>query len=376
MRWDDLEILRKIDELEETAPGNLCDGWNLMQQLRLMQTIDGERDQREFARELILAHEAGLLTWRDYCQRNVRPTDPVTNPGIWLQEHANIRLTLEGRDRARRRVFELPWPDPDEDDGRMITGATLDEIATAIAPQFSANQLRRFLTDSGILDELLPRGGIFGATLVSATLEGLQDGGAATRRILRSFIGQWLDGELHVPPADEVRRRIVALLGQQGWHIHDGRLVVGERTRDSDGVLTQRGRDTRLAGLHPTIRKIARPYIEDGYLGAAIFEAGKAVSARVRELSRLDGDGTSLMSSAFQGDTPRIVLGDRASKTGGNVQEGYKLIFMGVALAIRDPQAHEPFEDLSADDAFERLGLLSLLLRKLDEAAAHTLALD
>lgn len=372
VRWDDLEILRKIDELEEAAPGNLNNAWTLMHQMRPSTTIRNGVDDRALVRELILAHEAGLVTWEDFGQRNIAPTDPMTNPGMWLQEHSRIGLTLAGRDRARQRMFQQPAPDPDEDDGRPITGHSLDEIARSIVCTFTTNpQLRRFLSEAGIPEEWL-HGPEDGEAYVSSVLDRLQDGGSAARRILRTFIGQWLEGELHVPPADDARRRIVALLGRQGWHLHDGRLVVGERTRDSDGELTPKGRDVRLAGLHPTIREVARPYVEDGYPGAAIFEAGKAVSGRVRLLSGLDGDGTDLMGKAFGGEEPKVILADRTTKTGGNLHEGYKLIFLGFAMAIRDAQAHEPFEDLSSDEAFERLGLLSLLMRKLDEAAGRT----
>ena len=96
------------------------------------------------------------------------------------------------------------------------------------------------------------------------------------------------------------------------------------------------------------------------------------MSGRVRLLSGLDGDGTDLMGKAFGGEEPKVILADRTTKTGRNLHEGYKLFFLGFAMAIRDAQAHEPFEDLSSDEAFERLGLLSLLMRKLDEAAGRT----
>jgi uncharacterized protein (TIGR02391 family) len=373
MRWDDLEILRKIDELEESSPGTLNNAWTLMHQMRASSTIRHGVDDRDFARELMMANDAGYITWRDFGERNIAPTDQVTNAGMWLQEHTNIRLTGPGRDRARCRVFELPPPDPEEDDGRPITGRTLDELAQSIVPTFTTKaQLHRFLSDSGIPEEWLDSDSADGAGYISSVLDRLQEGGSEARRILRIFIGQWLDGDLCVPPADDARRRIVALLGRQGWHVYEGRLVIGERTRDSDGVLTPKGRDVRLAGLHPTIREVARPYVESEHPGAAIFEAAKAVSVRVKQMSGLDIDGTDLMAKAFGGDTPRILLGDLSTTTGRDEQEGYRLIFMGTMRAIRNPKAHEPFENLPSDEAFERLGLLSLLMHKLDEAAART----
>jgi hypothetical protein len=62
----------------------------------------------------------------------------------------NIKLTLTGRDRARCRVFQEEPPDPEEDDGRIITGLTMEEIARSIGNVYTAAQLPRYLRDSGI----------------------------------------------------------------------------------------------------------------------------------------------------------------------------------------------------------------------------------
>jgi Protein of unknown function (Hypoth_ymh) len=40
---------------------------------------------------------------------------------------------------------------------------------------------------------------------------------------------------------------------------------------------------------------------------------------------------------------------------------------MGSQQAIRNPAAHEQFGELEDDEAFELLGLASLLMRKLDQ---------
>lgn len=65
MRWDDLQLLRLIDEFEESEQaGHLASGYNLMQAAAGGQPIDWDRDCRTFARELLLAHHAGYLEWR------------------------------------------------------------------------------------------------------------------------------------------------------------------------------------------------------------------------------------------------------------------------------------------------------------------------
>jgi len=42
---------------------------------------------------------------------------------------------------------------------------------------------------------------------------------------------------------------------------------------------------------------------------------------------------------------------------------------MGSQQAIRNPHAHERFGEMDDDEAFELLGLASLLMRKLDQVA-------
>jgi hypothetical protein len=58
-----------------------------------------------------------------------RSFGPTNDPNMWLQSIDNLKLTLHGRDGARGRVIQVALLDPDEDDQRIITGLTLDEIA-------------------------------------------------------------------------------------------------------------------------------------------------------------------------------------------------------------------------------------------------------
>src|SRR5580693_7145196 len=151
MRWDDLELLRLIYQFEESEQaGQLASGYSLMQAAAVDRPIDWERDCRTFARELLLANHAGYLEWRGPFNHGVRALDPIAEAQQWLQQISDIRLLLDGRDRARGRVIQRPLPDRDEDDDRPITGMTLEEIARAIGDTYSASQLPRYLRDSGL----------------------------------------------------------------------------------------------------------------------------------------------------------------------------------------------------------------------------------
>jgi uncharacterized protein (TIGR02391 family) len=333
------------------------------------QTINWGQDDRTFVRELLLALTAGHMEWSETHHSGIRRTDPVAEAQPWLQEIRDIRLTIHGRDRARGRVIRRPLPDPDEDDDRPITGMTLEEIARAIGDTYTGPQLPRYLRESGIPEQFVPTDVTSSKwEYVLAGFESLHDGGSAARRALRVFIGGWLEGRYHTPPRPEVRKRITALLAAQGWHVHDCRLVIGERTSDAVGSLTPLGHDARVAALHADVREVADRYLESGHPEVAIFEAFKAVNNRVKAMTGLDLDGSRLMGEAFNDAGPRVVLADLASETGRNIQAGFRFLFMGAVRGIRNPDAHERFKALDAEEALEALAFASMLMRRLDQA--------
>jgi uncharacterized protein (TIGR02391 family) len=370
MRWDDLQLLRLIDEFETSEQiGPLMSGYSLMQAASEGRTIDWGRDERTFARELLLARTAGYLEWIDQFHPGVRQSDPIAEAQQWLQQIRDIRLTIAGRDRARGREIQRPLPDPDEDDDRPITGMTLEEIARTIGDTYTGSQLPRYLRESGVPEEFIP--GEFSGSkweYVLGILEALHDGGSTARRALRGFIGGWLEGQHHTPPRPEVRKRIAALLAAQGWHVSDGRLVIGERTAEAVGTLTPLGQDARIAALHADVREVADRYLESGHPEVAIFEAFKAVNNRVKAMTGLDLDGSKLMGEAFTDSDPPIALADLSTETGRNIQAGFRFLFMGAVRGIRNPDAHELFKALDAEEALETLAFASMLMRRLDDA--------
>lgn len=367
MRWDDLQILRWIDEIEQSQTyfGN---GHNLLQQLAQRAGVPMHEEMASFATELALAYDAGYLTWADRSQQFVGRSSPTNDPNMWLQTIDNISLTLDGRDRARGRVIQQELPDLDEDDGRIITGMTLEEIARSIGATYTAAQIPRYLRESGIATELLPQS-VEGDkwSYVFDVLSALHEGGSATRRTLREFVGGWLEGRYHAPPPTEVRKRIVALLGQQGWHVRDGRLVIGERLYVEPGAVTPLGRDALLAGLHADIRQVIERFVED-LLDVAIFESFKAINNRVKQMSDLDLDGSKLMDATMNVANPSIRFADLSSQTGRDVQQGLHFLFKGAVQGLRNPDAHEQFKLLDEEEGLEVLAFASMLMRRLDVA--------
>lgn len=373
--WNDIELLQVVDESERESSIATRSGLALMQTVaRRPGLIPAVEDYGPFVRELLLARDAGLITFKEVLWPNGPPPNP-NDPNEYLQRIQNIGLTIAGRDRARGRRIQVELPDPDEDDGRLLRASTLEDVARAIGESYTGTQLERFLTESGVSRDNVPE--FVGDTkweFVYNVLVALGEGGSAQRRELRAFLGAWLDDRLHSGPEAELQAQIARDLARQGWFVRDGRLVIGEPIHAQPPPGHAVARDARLAALHPKVLEVVRPLFEDGYRAPAILEAFKAVNNRVKALSQLDADGKDLMARAFRSEEPVLELAGPETETGRNIQAGYHLMFMGAVVGIRNPRAHEQFEAMDENEALEELAFASLLMRRLDDAEARAAA--
>ena len=85
------------------------------------------------------------------------------------------------------------------------------------------------------------------------------------------------------------------MLARSGWTIKDGRLVIAQRHVGDVPDASPVGREARIAALNPAIRQVADRYLDSGHPEVAIFEAFKAVTARVKELTGMTVEGADLM---------------------------------------------------------------------------------
>lgn len=369
VHWDDLEILRGIDRLEQAETAYLQNGLWLMEKIAGGQVPEHQR-HLAFVHELILAAQAGYLQFED-SQAGWQPVDPENQPHLWLQRIRDIRLTLAGRDRARGRAIVGEPPDPNEDDGRQIAFTTLEEIGRSIAEAYTGSQIAVFFVDSGIPAEKVPafEGGKH--EYVAGVLLALLEHSAASRREVRQFLGEWLSDLLVTGPRPDVKRRVLAQLSRQGWHLKENRIVIGPRQAMPDTEEPATSREAQYIALHAAVRQAAGKWLESENLEVAVFEAMKAVTNRVKSMTGIDEqDGYRLMGKVFSEQTPVLQLADCSNATGKSIQAGYRALFQGAVQAIRNPAAHEPLKPLTTEEAMELLTLASLLNRALDAATS------
>lgn len=124
--------------------------------------------------------------------------------------------------------------------------------------------------------------------------------------------------------------------------------------------------------FHPKIIEVSKSLFEHAHYAQAIFEAFKAVEIFVKEKSGCDAYGRNLMATAFNEEKPKIIVPE-----GGvfdkDVQEGFKLLFMGASQGIRDTKAHKDIIQKDPYITLEYLGFASFLLKRISNWEVGTI---
>jgi len=122
--------------------------------------------------------------------------------------------------------------------------------------------------------------------------------------------------------------------------------------------------------IHQRLPRDVRSLFDNGHYSQAAFEAFKFVDKTVQRLSKIDKIGYELMMKAFSETSPVIKVNANVTPSDKDEQHGYKFIFSGCVLGIRNPRGHECDLKDPPELCLDYLSLASLLLRKL-ESAGH-----
>ena len=122
--------------------------------------------------------------------------------------------------------------------------------------------------------------------------------------------------------------------------------------------------------FHPKVIEASRGLFKDEHYSDAILRAFIAVCVFVKEKSRSSLDGKSLMSSAFNEEKPLIKINDLLTQSDRDEQEGFKFLYMGSQVGIRNPKAHDNIIQRDPHRTLEYLSLASLLMKRVEEGKA------
>ena len=123
-----------------------------------------------------------------------------------------------------------------------------------------------------------------------------------------------------------------------------------------------------VRNIHPGLPPKVKKLFDDGHFPEATFEAFKYLDKTVEKHSGMTETGKDLMMKAFKEDNPKIKLTPLVTLSEKNEQEGYKFIFAGGVIAIRNPRGHEHSVVDNPDLCLDHLSFVSMLLRRLDQA--------
>jgi uncharacterized protein (TIGR02391 family) len=124
--------------------------------------------------------------------------------------------------------------------------------------------------------------------------------------------------------------------------------------------------DTR--NIHPLLPTVVRNLFDDGYYAQATFEAFKFFDKEVGRIATYHESGFKLMMAAFSEDSPILKLTPCVTTSEKDEQRGFRFLFAGSVLAIRNPRGHEYAVRDSPDECLDHLGVASILLRRLETA--------
>ena len=116
-------------------------------------------------------------------------------------------------------------------------------------------------------------------------------------------------------------------------------------------------------GFPPKVRKL----FDDGHYPEATFAAYKHLDQTVQRVSKLSKSGEALMMEAFKEDGPKIQLTPCSTITEKDEQRGYRFLFAGAVVGIRNPRGHDAMAD-DVETCLSHLGFATMLLRRLDRA--------
>lgn len=120
--------------------------------------------------------------------------------------------------------------------------------------------------------------------------------------------------------------------------------------------------------VHEALPRKVRRLFDDGYYAEATYEALKYLDSEMRRLSGISKTGVPLMMEALKENQPAIKLTPMGTLSEKDEQEGYRFLFAGSMLAIRNPRGHEHTMDDELETCLNHLGLATTLLRRLERA--------
>jgi uncharacterized protein (TIGR02391 family) len=123
-----------------------------------------------------------------------------------------------------------------------------------------------------------------------------------------------------------------------------------------------------LRNVHTGFPLKVRKLFDDGHGAEATFHAFKYVEKVVQKHANSPQIGEKLMMAVFNENGPSVKISALSNQSELDEQRGYRFIFSGAIVAIRNPGGHEISLSDDPDVCLDHLAFASLLLRRLERS--------
>ncbi|MEU6680997.1 TIGR02391 family protein [Streptomyces sp. NPDC046925] len=126
---------------------------------------------------------------------------------------------------------------------------------------------------------------------------------------------------------------------------------------------------TGVEAMHPTIWGAARKLWLDGHFRHAVQSAAETLTSQVKARTGLANmDATNVYEKVFSAKSPLLTWpGDPSDRTVSSMQSGLSKYAPGLNMTVRNTATHVASDEMTAQQALERLAALSLLAHWIDE---------
>ena len=251
------------------------------------------------------------------------------------------------------------------------------EVLGDTSAGLTGSEIGKYLDACGIKD---PNPGLTKRHRLFTALQARQATDGCSNNVFAFIKKVMSPARYHANPTcfDEFCQRLNKPLAFAGYQVDKrGELLVINVSRTLSEADERAGRlrsELIRRKVHSDVLKFCKAELLQENYFHAVLEATKSVAEKIRQRTGLTGDGSKLTIKAFdpsQANGPFLAFNTLQTENELSEQKGLMHLFLGMFGTFRNPMAHGPkiFWHLSEEDVLDLLTLVSLLHRRLDNAA-------
>lgn len=125
---------------------------------------------------------------------------------------------------------------------------------------------------------------------------------------------------------------------------------------------------SHVLDIHPKIVAVSESLFSTHHYSQAIFEALKLLEQEIKIKSGVMEIGKTLATKVFNENNPILKINAGQTSEDEIEREGFRFLFMGAFMGIKDPKSHANVKLEDPIKAIEYLAFISLLLRTVESS--------